>query len=160
MEERLGYVLWRAQQAQRAALYTALADIGLTPPQYAALKVLDDAPGISSAEVARRSFVSAQTMQAIVAGLERRGLLRREHRSGQGTMLAARLTDQGRAALAHAEGLARAVEEKQTAGLMDEERRLLIDLLLRCAEALEMPTAEKTSTAAAEHSPLLTGEAQ
>lgn len=43
--------------------------VDLTPPQYAAMALLEDSPGISSAEVARRSFVSAQTSDRLVDAL-------------------------------------------------------------------------------------------
>ena len=119
-------------------MYEALADIGLTPPQYAALKILEAAPGISSAEIARQAFVSAQTMQAIVAGLERRELLVRRARP-TGRVLAAWPTRRGLAALAAARDRAARVEDRTTLALTDEEHRVLIELLRRCADSLERP---------------------
>lgn len=138
MHRGIGAELWRAQQAHRSAMYESLAEIGLTPPQYAALKILEDAPGISSAEVARRAFVSAQTMQAIVASLERRDLLVRRTQAG-GRSLATWPTDRGLAALAAAKNRALQVESRMTVDLTDHEHHLLIDLLRRCATSLEMP---------------------
>jgi DNA-binding MarR family transcriptional regulator len=138
MNRGVGAELWRAQQAHRSAMYESLADVGLTPPQYAALKILEDAPGVSSAEVARRAFVSAQTMQAIVASLERRDLLVRRARPS-GRALAAWPTDRGLAALAVARNRAQEVESRMTVDLTDQEHHLLIELLRRCATSLEGP---------------------
>ena len=142
MEERLGYELKRAQQALRGTMDGVLGGLGLTAPQYAALAVLEAARGVSSAELARRSFVTPQTMQAIVAGLEARGLLAREARPGHGRVLAAELTGEGHALVARAHDAVRTVEERMASALAVEERRQLSELLRRCAEALEAPTTE------------------
>ena len=142
MEERLGYELKRAQQALRRTMDGVLGDLGLTAPQYAALAVLEAAPGGSSAELARRSFVTPQTMHAIVAGLEARGLLAREARPGHGRVLAAELTGEGLALVARAHDAVRTVEERMASVLAVEERRQLFELLGRCAEALEAPTTK------------------
>lgn len=141
MDRGLGAELWRAQQAHRSALYGALAAVGLTPPQYAALKLLEDTPGISSAALARLAFVSAQTMQAIVASLERRRLLVRQAEH-VGRVLAAWLTDDGLAVLATAKCRALEVETRMTADLEDQEHRQLKQLLRRCATSLERPRRE------------------
>lgn len=142
MEERLGYELKRAQQALRATMDAALGELGLTAPQYAALAVLEAVPGVSSAELARLSFVTPQTTHAIVAGLEARGLLARAARPGHGRVLAAALTQDGRALVARGHDVVSAVEERMTAALGAKERRQLFTLLRRCAEALEAPAGE------------------
>jgi DNA-binding MarR family transcriptional regulator len=137
MEERLGYELKRAQHALRTTMDAALGHLELTAPQYAVLAVLEAAPGVSSAELARRSFVTPQTMHAIVAGLEARGLLAREARPGQGRVLAAALTREGRARVARGHDAVRVVEEHMTASLDGKELQELFALLRRCAEALD-----------------------
>lgn len=142
MEERLGYELKRAQQALRGTMDGVLGDLRLTAPQYAALAVVEAAPGVSSAELARRAFVTPQTMHAIVAGLEARVLLAREARPGHGRVLAAELTGEGHALVARAHDAVRTVEERMASALAAEERRQLFELLRRCAEALEAPTTE------------------
>jgi len=142
VEERLGYELKRAQQALRGTMDGVLGNLRLTAPQYAALAVVEAAPGVSSAELARRAFVTPQTMHAIVAGLEARGLLVREARPGHGRVLAAELTGEGHALVARAHDAVRTVEERMASALAVEERRQLFELLRRCAEALETPTTE------------------
>ena len=144
MEERLGYELKRAQQALRARMDQALQELGLTTPQYAALAALEDTPGVSSAELARRSFVTPQSMHAIVAGLERRGLLTRAPIPGRGRLLAAKLSEDGRHVVDRAHAVVRAIEERMAAGLSQAERQQLLTLLGRCAQALgqtDEPTA-------------------
>jgi len=115
----------------------SLGDLGLTTPQYATLAALEDEPGLSSAELARRSFVTPQTMQAIVAGLERRDLLARAATQGRGRVLAAELSGEGRRLVGRAHGAVRAIEERMSAGLSEQEHQQLFDLLRRCARSLE-----------------------
>jgi DNA-binding MarR family transcriptional regulator len=99
----LGYTLKRAQQALRNTIDPALADLGLTTAQYAALYNLHRHPGASSAELARMSFVTPQTMVRIVADLEERGLLSREPSQAHARVLQARLSDDGEAVLQRAQ---------------------------------------------------------
>jgi hypothetical protein len=49
----LGYLLRQAQAASRLAMERALADLGVTPPQFAVLTMLKAYPGLSGAELAR-----------------------------------------------------------------------------------------------------------
>ncbi len=140
MKPQLGYELKRTQQALRSSMDEALSELSLTTPQYAALTVLEAAPGVSSAELARRCFVTPQTMQAIVAALERRRLLGREARPGQGRMLPVELTRRGRALVARAHDAVDAIEQRMSSGLTEIERRRLFDLLRRCAGALQAPS--------------------
>lgn len=137
MEERVGYELKRAQQALRAAMDGALERHELTAPQYAALAILEGAAGISSAELARRCFVTPQTMSAIVAGLQRRGLVGRRPHAQHGRILRTQLTAAGAALLARAHDDVRAVEARMTSSMSDAERHGLADLLRRCAAGLE-----------------------
>ena len=57
-----GYLLKRAQAALHAAMAAALHEHGATLAQYAVLTALDEEPGLSNAELARRAFVTPQTM--------------------------------------------------------------------------------------------------
>ncbi|MDN5895092.1 MAG: MarR family transcriptional regulator [Nocardioides sp.] len=51
--------------------------IGLTVPQYASLEVLRQRPGVSNAELARATFVSRQSVNVLLRGLESAGLVTR-----------------------------------------------------------------------------------
>ncbi len=142
MEERVGYELKRTQQALRTAMDEVLGVLGLTAPQYAALAVLEDTSGISSAELARRCFVTAQTMNAIVAGLEGRGLLERRAHPTHGRILETGLTDRGSQLVGEADEAVRAIEAAMTKDVSSEERVKLLELLRRCAAALERAAAK------------------
>ena len=64
---RLGYMLKRAQHALRMSMDELLEPIGVTVPQYNVLSAVELQPGISNAALARGAFVTAQSMQGIVA---------------------------------------------------------------------------------------------
>ena len=134
---RLGYMLKRAQHALRMSMDELLEPIGLTVPQYNVLSAVQIQPGISNAALARGAFVTAQSMQGIVANLERIGLLRRTPHPAHGRIRQSELTEKGSAVLAKAHKLLIGVEEAMTSGLKKEEIDALRSLLHRCAENLQ-----------------------
>lgn len=101
----LGYSIKRAQHALRIRMDDGLRVLGLTTPQYSAMSAVAARPGISNAELARSAFVTPQTMQAILAGLEREGLLERVPDPSHGRILRSGLTAKGSALLAEAHRL-------------------------------------------------------
>jgi len=138
---RVGYALKQAQQALRAAMDDALRPHGLTTAQYAALAALEEGGALSGAELARRSFVTPQTMTDIVAKLEAAGLVERQPGGADRRVVRLGLTEAGRSRLAGGHAVVEAVEERMLRGFADAERAWLRDALRRCADALaEAPT--------------------
>ena len=140
MGRRLGYVLKRAQHALRVAMDEALRPIGITTPQYAVLSAIELEPGISNAALARASFVTAQTMQGVVANLERAGLLERTEDPRHGRILKGKLTRSGKKTLAQAHKLVADVETRMMAALTPTEAEHLVKRLIEFAEALGVAT--------------------
>jgi len=136
VEERVGWVLKRAQQALRAAMDEALRRRGLTTAQYAALNALEEASGLSGAELARRCFVTPQTMNEIVAHLEAGGLVKRR-RGDDARVLRADLTAAGLDLVSACHQTVAAIEERMVSRLSPRERQQLLDGLRRCVDALE-----------------------
>ena len=137
MSERLGYVLKRAQHALRTSIDDQLNHLALTTAQYNLLSAVAGEPGISNAALARMAFVTAQSMQGIVANLEKRGLLRRIPHPTHGRIRQSELTRKGTDILARAHKVLIGIEEKMTAGLRQEEVDALRCALLRCAENMQ-----------------------
>ncbi|MCB9750735.1 MAG: MarR family transcriptional regulator [Myxococcales bacterium] len=115
----------------------ALDPLGLTTPQYAALSALEAAPGLSNAELARRSFVTPQTMIRVLSTLEERALVVRAPHPIHRRVRSATLTAKGRRAVDSCRARAQAIEEEMLADLNPRARARLRGLLVRCAEALE-----------------------
>lgn len=126
----------RLQHLVRAELRDALAGLDLTPVQRTVLHLIAATPGISSAELARHTHVTPQTMHKIVAELGRRDLLELRPRPGHGRILGAGLTEPGRKLMAEADAVAQTIEDRMVAGLDDHQCRQLTDLLQHCVETL------------------------
>jgi DNA-binding MarR family transcriptional regulator len=137
MQNRIGYVLKRVQSGLRAEMDRALQAKGLTTPQYAVLSALERESGISNAELARRSFVTPQTMIRIVETLEKLRLIARQPHPTHGKVLTASLTAQGSRLVASCHAAVAAVEERMLQPLSAQERSKLRSLLERCASALD-----------------------
>jgi DNA-binding MarR family transcriptional regulator len=137
VEGRIGYQMKRAQRALRVEMDGVLREIDMTTAQYAALSALEAAPGLSGAELARRSFVTPQTMNAILTNLEAAGLVVRRPHPTHGRVLQAYLTEMGEDSVATAHGLVEAVEGRMLDRLSQDDRRRLSEALRSCADALE-----------------------
>jgi DNA-binding MarR family transcriptional regulator len=74
---RTTYLVKQLELAIRKKIDSSIRRYGLTTPQYTALSVLARHPGLSSAALARRSFVTPQAANEMVAALERKGLVER-----------------------------------------------------------------------------------
>jgi DNA-binding MarR family transcriptional regulator len=136
-----GYALKRAQLALRTSMDEALRPLDLTAPQFAVLSAIEDKPGQSNASLARDAFVTPQTMQAIIANLEKAGLLERAPDPGHGRILQAELTKKGQEVLRQAHKAAIAVSTRMLAGLSDADTARLETLLSTCAKNLESAKA-------------------
>jgi DNA-binding MarR family transcriptional regulator len=132
----LGYALKRAQQALRGHLDTGLRNIGLTTPQYSVLAGLERSEGLSNAELARRAFVTPQTMQAIIVTLERDGLVKRMAHPAHGRVLTTELTREGRSALRAAHEIVATAETRARDAAAPDDPELIYAALLRIAEAM------------------------
>lgn len=137
MAERLGYALKRAQHALRTSIDDQLQPLGLTTAQYNLLSAVAAEPGISNASLSRMAFVTAQSMQGIVANMELQGFLRRVPHPTHGRVRQSELTPAGTDVLVRANKLLLGIEEKLTQGLSQVEVEALRCALLRCAENMQ-----------------------
>jgi DNA-binding MarR family transcriptional regulator len=133
---RVGYLIKRAQTVLHDEMTEALHSLDLTVTQFAVLTALDDEPGLSNADLARRAFVTPQSMHAVLQELERRQLVvRRTHPQHQRVLQAA-LTEAGRRTLKFAAKAINAVEEQMLRNLSAPSRSKLASSLASCIESL------------------------
>jgi len=125
MEPRVSYLVGRLDRILRRRLGDALAPHGLSLPEYTTLSVLRARSGLSNAQLARRSLITPQAMNEVLARLEGRGLVRREVDPAHARIRRARLTAAGETLLAAADAATAPVEEALTPGL----RESLADVL-------------------------------
>lgn len=131
-----GYLLKRAQAALNAAMAGALREHGATLAQYAVLTALEEEPGLSNAGLARRAFVTPQTMNQVLRELEHKGWVVRHPDPAHARILQADLTPVGRAALRACHRAVNAIEEQMLAPLAPGDIAQLTVTLQACIRAL------------------------
>jgi DNA-binding MarR family transcriptional regulator len=134
-EGHLGYLLRQAHAAVRLAVERALADLGVTHPQFLVMTLVNAYPGSSAADIARIAVLTPQTISLIVANLEKAGRLQREHSPSHGRIQNMELTDEGKGLLARCRERTQLLEERLIANLDPEQerivRRWLVDIAAR-----------------------------
>lgn len=148
VQESVGYVLKQAASALRAARDAALRPVGVSVPQYACLELLGQQPGLSNAELARGAFVTRQSMNSVLRGLQDRGLVTRPAMAPHGRALPTQLTDVGRDRLRAASIAVRAVEQRMLANLPAPAQRRLRADLGTCAATLSATPGDMVPEAA------------
>ncbi len=116
----LSYALTRlARQISRGLSDVHVLD--LSGPQVVALLALHEEPGLSNAQLARRSFVTPQAMNEVVLDLERRGLVTRKADPSNQRIRRAHLTADGRKAIRSVEKRIAQLESRLLEGFSDSE---------------------------------------
>lgn len=136
LEESVGYVLKQAATALRGAMDAVLRPLDLTVPQYACLELLGQRAGLSNAELARSAFVTRQSMNLVLRGLQDRGLVTRPATAPHGRVLPTQLTAAGREQLKAASGAVRHVEQQMLSPMNAPRQRRLRRDLAACVAAL------------------------
>ena len=116
-EPMLLYLVKQVELAIRSHLDDLLRPAGLTALQYTALTVLERHSDLSSAQLARNSFVTAQSMADMITALEGRGLIERHRDRADRRRLVVALTARGRDLLGRFRDQVSALEEQMLAGL-------------------------------------------
>ena len=147
VENAVGYVLKEAAVALRTGMDAVLRPLQLTVPQYSCLELLGQRPGLSNADLARGTFVTRQSMNVVLQGLEARGLVTRPAVAARGRELPAELTDQGEKMRVAASTAVRGVERRMCTGLTPDQQQVLLDALGTCIRNLAQPTSDGTAEA-------------
>ncbi len=146
----LGYRLRQAAGAYRHEAERALADTGVTPPQFAVLTMLAACPGHSNADLARLALLTPQTVSVIVANLVRDGSVVRRPHAIHGRIQHLDLTRSGRGLLATCRERVHAIEAHLIRGLSTVEERAIRRWLVRVATAGVGAARPRESSAATE----------
>jgi DNA-binding MarR family transcriptional regulator len=127
------YLLKRAYLAARGRADEALQTHGLSVAEYAVLRRLAEAPGLSGAELARRCGVSAPTINGLLTGLEHDGLVERLPDPQGGRCILGRLTVEGERAVEQGHATVERLEELLLAEMDPTTQRMVCDELARIA---------------------------
>jgi DNA-binding MarR family transcriptional regulator len=115
-----------------------LGEIGLHPPLFRVLNVVDAAEGQSQGAIGDAIQVPPSRMVAIVDDLEALGLVERRPHPRDRRIRAVHLTAKGRRELAKGRRIARQHEEELTRGMSRADREKLVALLQGIVERLEI----------------------
>jgi len=137
VQSRIAYTVGRLDRAVRQRLGEVTSRFGLTVAQYTALSVLASRGSLSNAQLARRSFVTPQAMNEIVAAMTVKEFVARAPDARHGRIVRISLTRKGEQVLRHCDVGARRVEKQMLAGLPRTKRTALLELLGKCVAALE-----------------------
>ncbi len=134
---RIAYSVGRLERAVRRHLARVTRRFGLTVAQYTALSVLEARGPLSNAQLARRSFVSAQAMNEIVQAMAEKQIVARRPHARHGRIVEIRLTPRGRSVLRRCDAAVERVEAGMLERLSQPQRAQLREFLRACIEALE-----------------------
>ncbi len=76
------YAAGELDNVVRRLLRKRLAPLGLTITEFTALAVIEAQPGMSNAQLSRRSFITPQAMNEVLSSLEGKGLVERADVNG------------------------------------------------------------------------------
>lgn len=127
-------IKWMERRA-RLELEVCLQSLDITVPEFTALSVLAGRE-LSSAQLARRTFVSAQAMHPIVTELLRKHLVQRRVDPGHGRIQLIKLSPQGKAKLTECNGASQRAEASAFSDLSVAERESLRRALDRSVRAI------------------------
>ena len=130
------YLLKQLELQVRSHLDELVRPAGLTALQYTALTVLEGHPDLTSARLARRSFVTAQTMADMVRTLCERELIDRRPDPADRRRLALALTPKGRRLLARYRRPVAELEARMLSGLTPTQAGQLRRSVLACQQSL------------------------
>jgi DNA-binding MarR family transcriptional regulator len=137
-EHALGFLLKSLQHTLRQRIDEALRKQGveLSFAQFAALFNLHCDSGVTGARLARRAFVSAQTMNSALRALEQDGYIERQrHPSRRADSWS--LTKAGLAELMRARQVGTTVFERMLGDFNSKEIHAFVDYMRRCIAALD-----------------------
>lgn len=132
----LAYLLRQAQAATRLTMERALADLGITTPQFVVLTMLKAYPGLSGADLARVALLTPQTVGVIIRNLERDGAIRKTPHPVHGRVLQWALTKRGAALLGKCRRHAQTIERRLAAGLSTQAQATIRRWLAKIAREL------------------------
>jgi DNA-binding MarR family transcriptional regulator len=122
-EPGISYAVARLHQRLFASITERVAPYGLTTLQFTTLSVLggNGAP-LSTSQLARRAFMTPQSMSEVIHALERNGLIRRNPDPNHRRTLPATVTAKGRRVLAACDEAVADFEDSMLEGFSEKDR--------------------------------------
>lgn len=149
LDDSPSHLLHRVLQIALEIYSAELGDSALSQRQYAVLSALDDAEGLTQADLVKTTGIDRSTLADLVARMAAKGLLARERSVSDGRANLVQLTDEGRAALADAAPKVAAADAKILELLSPPKRDSFLKLLRKLVHARDGEDAASKSDRAA-----------
>ncbi len=135
-EPRMSYVIARLERAVRQAIALRVRPYGLTTLQYTTLSVLGRRGELSNAQLARRSYMTPQSMSEVIEALEKKGLISRSQHPNHRRVFPAALTATGVKVLEACEEAVAEMEEEMLRDLDPKARASFYRSLVAAVRSL------------------------
>jgi DNA-binding MarR family transcriptional regulator len=112
LQTRTFYLIKEVEHFVKSQLNQRLREIGLQGSHYAVLSMVNRPEPLSSAQIARRFFVTSQSSYEVVSSLEKKQLIERHEDPKNRRILRISLTDAGRELLAACDRIGDELEEE------------------------------------------------
>ena len=122
----------------RSQIDEALRPQGVTTAQLQVLYAIRNEPGASGAQLARSCYMTPQSAQSLLKGLEEGGWIVRVKDKVNDRILVAQLTPSGEALLETAEKAAQVIEKRLWNGVSDDAVETLNVVLEQCLGNLDL----------------------
>ena len=136
-EPGVSYAIARLHQRVFAGITERVAPYGLTALQFTTLSVLSrhGAP-LSTSQLARRAFMTPQSMSEVIHALERKSLIKRNPDPNHRRTLPATLTAKGRRVLTACDAAVSEFEDAMLDGFSEPDRATFRDMIKAAARNL------------------------
>ncbi|MCO5135191.1 MAG: MarR family transcriptional regulator [Phyllobacteriaceae bacterium] len=128
VEDCISFMVGKAAQQVTRRARELLAPFGVTPVQYAVLKVLSDAEALSGAEIGKRMVLDSASITGVVDRLESIGLVRRMPNPNDRRALLIAATGEARRILPEMDRQMDRLNEEAAAILKTDENRFFTEL--------------------------------
>ena len=135
-EPRVSYVVARLERALRVEINERVKPHGLTTLQYTTLSILGRRGELSNAQLARRAYMTPQSMSEVLDALEKKGLVSRTPHPNHRRVFPAALTRKGTKALEACNAAVDDLECEMLAGLTPHQVKSLRNGLISAVRAL------------------------
>jgi DNA-binding MarR family transcriptional regulator len=136
-EPGMSYAIARLHQRVFTSITERVAPYGLTALQFTTLSVLSrhGAP-LSTSQLARRAFMTPQSMSEVIHALERKGVIKRNPHPNHRRTLPATLTAKGRRVLTACDASVSEFEDAMLDGFSEADRATFRDMIKAAARNL------------------------
>jgi DNA-binding MarR family transcriptional regulator len=136
-----GYTIKQVQQQIHTVMEDALRPLSLTLSQYNVLKSLEALSPVTGAELARKAFITPQTMHTILTTMKRKELIVRTVISGNTKSFSISKTNKGKVVLKNADNALMQLFNQANTALTLNEYNELEYLLKKLSTGLTVSTS-------------------